>query len=57
MSRTYPCHMMRRAEGITHFENLANLDRVVGRLFTFIGFPLRIGAGTGSPIRAVAVLR
>jgi kynurenine formamidase len=49
--------MMRRAEGITHFENLANLDRVVGRLFTFIGFPLRIGAGTGSPIRAVAVLR
>jgi kynurenine formamidase len=57
ISRTYPCHMMCRAEGITHFENLANLDRVVGRLFTFIGFPLRIRAGTASPVRAVAVLR
>jgi kynurenine formamidase len=56
ISRTYPVHMMCRAEGITHFENLANLDRVVGRAFTFIGFPLRIRAGTGSPVRAVAVL-
>jgi kynurenine formamidase len=56
ISRTYPVHMMCRAEGITHFENLANLDRVVGRVFTFIGFPLRVRAGTGSPVRAVAVV-
>jgi kynurenine formamidase len=56
ISKTYPVHMMCRAAGITHFENLANLDRVVGRAFTFIGFPLRIRAGTGSPVRAVAVL-
>jgi kynurenine formamidase len=56
ISRTYPVHMMCRATGITHFENLAGLDRVVGRRFTFIGFPLRIRAGTGSPVRAVAVL-
>ena len=56
ISRTYPVHMMCRAEGITHFENLASLDRVVGRVFTFIGFPLRIRAGTGSPVRAVAVV-
>jgi kynurenine formamidase len=55
ISRTYPVHMMCRAEGITHFENLANLGRVVGRRFTFVGFPLRIRAGTGSPVRAVAV--
>jgi kynurenine formamidase len=56
ISKTYPVHMMCRAEGMTHFENLANLDRVAGREFTFIGFPLRIRAGTGSPVRAVAVL-
>lgn len=55
-SRTYPCHMMCRARGITHYENLANLDRLVGRRFTFIGFPLRIRGGTGSPVRAVALL-
>jgi kynurenine formamidase len=48
--------MMCRKYWITHFENLANLDQVVGRRFTFIGFPLRIRGGTGSPVRAVAVL-
>jgi kynurenine formamidase len=48
--------MMCRARGITHFENLANLDQLIGKRFTFIGFPLRIRAGTGSPVRAVALL-
>jgi kynurenine formamidase len=56
ISRTYPIHMMCREQGITHWENLANLDQLVGKRFTFIGFPLKIRAGTGSPVRAVAVL-
>ena len=56
LSRTYPCHMMCREQGITHYENLANLDQLVGKRFTFIGFPLRIRDGTGSPVRAVAIL-
>lgn len=55
-SRTYPCHMMCRAHGITHYENLANLDQLVGKRFTFIGLPLRLRGGTGSPVRAVALL-
>jgi kynurenine formamidase len=55
-SKTYPCHMMCRATGITHYENLANLDQVAGRRFTFIGFPLRIRGGHGGPTRAVALL-
>jgi kynurenine formamidase len=55
-SRTYPCHMMCRKHGITHYENLANLDQVVDRRFTFVGFPLKIREGTGSPVRAVAIL-
>ncbi len=32
------------------------VDQVVGKRFTFMGFPLRIRAGTGSPVRAVASL-
>ena len=56
ISRTYPLHMMCRKYGITHFENLANLDQVVGKRFTFMGFPLKIRNGTGSPVRAVALL-
>lgn len=40
----------------THYENLINLQRLVGRgRFTFIGLPLKIRGGTGSPVRAVAV--
>lgn len=56
ISRTYPVHMMCRAKHITHYENLANLDVVTGTRFTFAGFPLRIRGGTGSPVRAVAIV-
>ena len=55
-SRTYPCHMMCRKYRITHYENLANLDQVVGKRFTFIGFPLRLRGAHGGPTRAVALL-
>ncbi len=42
--------------GFTHYENLVNLHRLVGRgRFRFIGLPLKIRGGTGSPVRAVAV--
>ncbi len=40
----------------THYENLINLHQLVGRgRFRFIGLPLKIEGGTGSPVRAVAV--
>ena len=42
--------------GFTHYENMVNLHLLVGRgRFRFIGLPLRIRGGTGSPVRAVAV--
>ncbi|NAS12766.1 cyclase family protein [Poritiphilus flavus] len=42
--------------GFTHYENLINLHLLIGRgRFRFIGFPLRIRGGTGSPVRAVAI--
>ncbi|MEO0340226.1 MAG: cyclase family protein [Bacteroidota bacterium] len=40
----------------THYENLINLHLLIGRgRFRFIGLPLKIRGGTGSPVRAVAV--
>lgn len=40
----------------THYENLVNLDLLLGRgRFRFIALPLKIKGGTGSPVRAVAV--
>ncbi len=42
--------------GFTHYENLVNLHRLSGRgRFRFIGLPLNIRGGTGSPVRAIAV--
>ena len=42
--------------GFTHYENMINLHRLIGRgRFRFIGLPLKIRGGTGSPVRAVAV--
>lgn len=55
-SKTYPVHMMCRREHITHYENLANLDQVVNRRFTFVGFPLKVRGAHGGPTRAVALV-
>jgi len=42
--------------GFTHYENMINLDKILGRgRFRFIGLPLKIRGGTGSPVRAVAI--
>ena len=56
ISKTYPCHMMCRRNSITHYENLANLDQVVNKRFTYIGLPLKVRGAHGGPTRAIAVL-
>ena len=49
-------HVICGEMGFTHYENLVNLYLLVGRgRFRFIGLPLKIHGGTGSPVRAVAV--
>jgi kynurenine formamidase len=53
----YLVHQVCRDLRFTHMESLVNLHLLVGQgRFRFIGFPLKIRGGTGSPIRAVAVL-
>ena len=40
----------------THYENMVNLESLLGKgRFRFIGLPLKIRGGTGSPVRAIAV--
>ena len=40
----------------TQYENIINLQLLIGKgRFRFIGLPLKIKGGTGSPVRAVAV--
>jgi kynurenine formamidase len=56
LDNTYPCHSVYAERRATHMENLCNLEKLVGKPFTFIALPLRIRRGTGSPLRAIAIL-
>ncbi len=53
----YEVHRVCAEMGFTHMESLMNLEALVGQgRFRFAGFPLKIRGGSGSPIRAVAIL-
>ncbi len=56
LTKSYPAHQVCREKQTLNTENLGDLRPVVGKRFRFIGFPLKIRNGSGSPIRAVAVL-
>ena len=49
-------HVVCREYQIVNTEGLCNLGPLAGRRCTFFGLPLNIRGGTGSPIRAIAVL-
>ena len=44
-----PAHKLAGRAGMPIFEALVNMDRVVGRRFSFIGFPLKLGERRGQP--------
>lgn len=50
-----PAHHELLGRGVLIVENLVNLDRLPAASL-FLALPLKIGSGTGSPIRAVALL-
>ena len=49
-------HLVCGEYDITNTENLCNLDKVVNKRFLYFGLPLKIREGSGSPIRAIALL-
>lgn len=51
-----PTHMYVRKREFYIIENLTNLDRLLGRRFTFIGLPLKLQGASDAPMRAVALL-
>jgi len=53
----FPNHRVCRDRGISHYEWLVNLEELVGKgEFMFYGIPLRFKGGSGSPVRAFAIL-
>lgn len=55
-TKSYPAHLVCREMQRLNIENLGDLRPVVGKRFRYIGLPLAIRNGSGSPIRAIAVL-
>lgn len=49
-------HLVCGEYDITNTENLCNLEKVINKRFLYFGFPLKIRDGSGSPIRAVALV-
>ena len=53
--RTQPIHPVVLEKQVLIIENLCNLDQLPD-FFLFLAFPLKIREGSGSPIRAVALV-
>ena len=55
-STTFESHRTLAAGNVPVFENLASLERLPARGATIIALPMKIGGGSGAPLRAVALL-
>jgi kynurenine formamidase len=55
-SRDFGAHRALANANVPIFENLANLDALPSRGALFLGLPMKIGGGSGGPLRAVALL-
>jgi kynurenine formamidase len=51
-----PTHTAFLGGGVPMVQQLNNLERLVGREFTFVALPLPMRGGTASPVRPVALL-
>ena len=55
--KAFTVHTVCAERHLPHIENLINLQELLGKgVFQFIAFPLKFKGGTGSPVRAVAVI-
>ena len=52
----FPGHKILLPKVISVYENLANLDRLLGKEFVFVGAPLALFGGSASPVRALAIV-
>ena len=55
-STLYESHQVLYAKDIPAFENLTNLTRLPVTGATIIALPMKVGGGSGAPLRAVAIV-
>lgn len=52
----YPAHTVCRERKILNSENVCNIQEIPSHSFWFVSLPLLIAEGTGSPVRALALV-
>lgn len=55
-SKDFAAHRILAAAGIPIFENVANLDLLPAGGFRVVALPMKIGGGSGAPLRIVAIV-
>lgn len=55
-SKLFETHQTLFQQNIPAFENLANLDRLPASGFSVVALPMKIGKGSGGPLRIVALV-
>jgi len=55
-SSDFVVHRLAMAQNVPGFENVANLERLPERGATVIALPMKIGGGSGGPLRIVALV-
>lgn len=55
-SKLYESHRILFDKNIPAFENVANLDQLPVTRFSVIALPMKIGSGSGGPLRIIAVV-
>jgi kynurenine formamidase len=55
-SKDFPVHHLTMSHGLYHLENVANLDKLPPSGFGVIALPLKLGGGSGSPARVLALI-
>ena len=55
-SKLYESHRTLFANDIPAFENLTSLERVPHRGASIVALPMKIGGGSGAPLRAIAIV-
>lgn len=56
-SKDFKAHQILLGENIPGFENLANLDSLPAKGFYVVALPMKIGGGSGGPLRIVAGIK
>jgi kynurenine formamidase len=55
-SQDFVAHRLAAAQGVVNLENLTNLDQLPATGAIIMALPMKIGAGSGGPVRVVALV-